>query len=79
MQAGRKWRRTAVELSGRLVPLRDDWSLHDASSDIELARISWTPDSIWHCAVRTIRENELTDESMGWIKTVPEAEAYCES
>jgi hypothetical protein len=78
-RAGRKWRRTAVELNGLIVPLRDDWSLHDADSDLEIARISRTPDGDWRSIVRTIRDNELKDESMSWFKTGPEAKAYAES
>lgn len=38
-RATRKWRRTAVELNGRLTPLRDDWSLYDPASDLEIALI----------------------------------------
>lgn len=79
MKPGRKWRRTAVELNGRLVPLRDDWSLYDAASDLEIARIARMPDGDWRYIIRTIRDNELKDDSMGWVKTGPEAKAYCES
>ncbi len=71
MKAGRKWRRTAVELSGKLVPLRDDWSLHDADNDFEIARIARTPDWDWRYIVRPIRDNELRDESMKCTKTGP--------
>jgi hypothetical protein len=55
--ATRKWRRTAVELNGRLVPLKDDWSLHDAASGLEVARIARTRDGDWSCLIRTIRDN----------------------
>jgi hypothetical protein len=78
VKPGRKWRRTAVTLNGRLVPLRDDWSLHGAASDLEIARISRTRDGDWQFIVRMIRDNELKDESMGWFKTGPEAKAHCE-
>ena len=78
MQPGRKWRRTAVTLNGRLVPLRDDWSLHDAASNLEIARIARMPDGDWRYTIRTIRDNELKDDSMGCVKTGPEAKAYCE-
>ena len=78
MKAGRKWRRTAVTLNGRLVPLRDDWSLYDTASDLEIARISCAPDGDWRWITRVIRDNELKDEQMGWVKTGPEAKAYCE-
>jgi hypothetical protein len=78
MKPGRKWRRTAVELNGRLVPLRDDWSLYDAASDLEIARIYRDRDGDWCCVVRTIRDNELKDEAMNWHKTGPEAKAHAE-
>lgn len=79
MQPGRKWRRTAVTLNGRFVPLRDDWSLYEAASELEIARIARMPDGDWRYVVRIIRENKLMDESMCWLKTNPEAKAYCES
>ncbi len=79
MAANRKWRRTAVELNGKLVPLRDDWSLHDAASDLEIARIYRDRDGHWSCLVRAIRDNELKDESMSWFKTGAEAKAHAES
>ncbi len=78
MSAGREWRRTAVSLNGRLVQLRDYWSLHDAASDLEIARIARMPDGDRRYTIRTIRDNELKDDSMGWVKTGPEAKAYCE-
>ncbi len=79
MRTNRKWRRTAVELNSKLVPLRDDWSLYDAASDLEIARIARTRDGDWSCLVRTIRDNELKDEAMNWHKTGAEAKAYAES
>ena len=79
MKPGRKWRRTAVELNGELVPLRDDWSLYDAASGLEIARISRTPDADWRCIVGMIRDNKLLDETMSWFKTGAEAKAYAES
>ncbi len=78
MKPGRKWRRTAVERHGRLVPLSNDWSLHDAASDLEIARIYEMPDGDWKYIVRTVRDNELKDDEMGWMKTGPEAKEYCE-
>ena len=78
MKAGRKWRRTAVELSGKLVPLRDGWSLHDAASDVEIARIARSHDGDWSCLVRAIREGELKEEAMNWHRTGAEAKAYAE-
>jgi hypothetical protein len=78
MKPGRKWRRTAVALNGKLVPLRDDWSLHDAASDLEIARIYRESDGDWRYIIRIIRDNELKDDSMGWAKTGPEAKAYAE-
>lgn len=78
MSAIRKWRRTAVELNGKPIPLRDNWSLYDPSTNLEIARISRTPNGDWKYIVRTIRDNELKDESMGWMKIGPEAKAYCE-
>ncbi len=78
MAANRKWRRTAVELNGKLVPLRDDWSLHDAASDLEIARIARTRDGDWSCVIRVIRDNELKDEALSWFKTGAEAKAHAE-
>ncbi len=78
MAANRKWRRTAVELNGKLVPLRDDWSLHDAASDLEIARIARTRDGDWSCLVRVVRDGELKDESLNWHKTGAEAKAHAE-
>lgn len=78
MASGRKWRRTAVELNGKLAPLRDDWSLHDPASDLEIARIARTRDGDWSCVVRIIYDNKLKDESMSWHKTGPEAKAHAE-
>jgi hypothetical protein len=74
----RKWRRTAVELNGKLVPLRDDWSLFDPASDLEIARIARTRDGDWSCLIRTIRDNELKDEALSWFKTGAEAKANAE-
>jgi hypothetical protein len=77
--ANRKWRRTAVTLNDKLVPLRDDWSLHDAASNLEIARIYRESDGGWRYIIRTIRDNELKDDEMGWVKTGPEAKQLCES
>jgi hypothetical protein len=77
MQPGRKWRRTAVERNGRLVPLSDDWSLIDEDSGFAIARI-WAERRGWSWIVRTLRDDELRDSLMGWFKTGPEAREYCE-
>jgi hypothetical protein len=79
MRTNRKWRRTAVELNSKLVPLRDDWSLHDAASDLEIARIYRDREGDWCCVIRTIRDNELKDEAMNWHKTGAAAKAYAEN
>jgi hypothetical protein len=75
----RKWRRTAVELNGRLTSLRDDWSLYDAASELEIARIYRDRDGDWSCLIRVVRDNELKDDSMSWFKTGAEAKAHAES
>ncbi len=65
-------------MGGRLVPLRDDWSLYDPASDLEIARIARTRDGDWSCLVRTVRDGELKDEAMNWHKTGAEAKTHAE-
>lgn len=78
MKAGRKWRRTAIERYGKLVPLPDNWSLIHEASGLAIAQIIRQPDGMWKFIIREIRDSELKDGQMGWEPTGQQAKEYCE-
>lgn len=61
------------------MPLPNDWSLYDAESGFEIARINQRPNGLWDFVVRAVRDNELQDVIAGGNKTGPEAKQYCEA
>lgn len=78
MQAGRKWRRMAIERNGRLVPLPDNWSLLDAETGFPVAQI-YAERGGWRYITRSIRDNELIDAISGWKESGEDAKEYCKA
>ena len=78
MKAGRIWRRTAVERSGRLIPLSDNWSLIHEPSGFAIAQIIKQPDGMWKYIIREISQGDLKDCQMGCEQTGQQAKEYCE-
>jgi hypothetical protein len=84
MHPGRKWRRTAIERNGRLLPLSDNWSLIDKQTGLSVAQLykdtGYQDKPVWRVICRSMNEDgELKDSIMTWMEDPTKAREYAEA